>query len=585
MQKMMQALLAQGHPDVALELALTQWSGQGLDAMLAEPAKIGMRVEMLKMVFDLAMKTRNGQVAEAAINALEEQGAGAKDAYESCEMQVDAHNEASLDDPESMVDEHRAALTQADFSIAFNDLESGSLKVTSKFDAAKHADLLLNYAEAVADASLGNRHATRFGLPVAQFMLNHFEELPPAAQVRLAGVCAKLIDKADSPNAMVQKLQLAIEHQLLKSAIGAAVQAGKSSSSSKNNPGVSALVWLLVNKDQLFGALQGSGIDVAAEITKALTALGATGIVLDVEVDANAARATLRSALSTSLEVLLQLFTHSRQAATSPLTESSRQCCTTLGGNAPSFAIIVLQQQLKLPLASAEQWQRLQATFQDLLEGMAKMVTAKAPPALLASIHSAVVDALVQLAEQNQTTPDVISWCISTLQALAKEGDMLALVSQASPQAQQGLQLALIFAQTIQFTATDLDAMHSFDARELRARLGNANEQLQTICKSPGTTLDRRLEATLRLVIATELKTKGSESMVMRTIFARTSLIARGQALEGLEPIPLALLVQVKEGARPHAFGGRARGSRAAPPIRTKCDVKRSVTDNGWLAA
>src|SRR5258708_4121836 len=119
-------------------------------------------------------------------------------------MQVEAHNEASLDDPESMMDEHRAALTQAGFSFAFKDVESGSLEVTSKFDAAKHADLLLNYAQAIADASLGNRHATRFGVPVARFMLEHFKELAPAAQVRLAGVCSKLIDKADSPDAMVQ---------------------------------------------------------------------------------------------------------------------------------------------------------------------------------------------------------------------------------------------------------------------------------------------------------------------------------------------------------------------------------------------
>jgi len=458
MRKAVERLFHAGCPKEALSLALRR---------LPDENRMSRKVDLLKIVFDVALQARNTDVAQAALNALGElDGPLAQAAHDMCAEQAKASNQQATQE----CDPHRQALEEAGFTFEI-ELETRALTSQSKFDPATHAHDLLGYASAVIEASADPHFIAQFAAPVAEVLIGHFAALPQAAKLQLASVCAKLIDKARSPGAIVQKLQQAIEAELLRSAIAAAKQA----SSAKE--AVNALVWLLAHNDRLFGSLQSSGTDVEQMITSALTQLG---VPKDFEhtINESAAQATLKAALSPSIDVLLKLIQESRSASKSGLTQASRQCYVALVGNTVGLDVLKLPHLLEQHLSVVKgSWPELEPVLQAVVDGMQLMLSGGADPAQLAHVHGAVIDALVELYGAEWVNADAVDWSKRTIKAMQEDKAMLAAVSKADPQAVQWVTLIAMALTSYSNSAEQL-----------------AVELLEQVCLKPGTTLDRRIE-------------------------------------------------------------------------------------------
>ena len=475
MRKAVERLFHAECPKEALSLALRQ---------LPDETRMSRKVDLLKIVFAVALQVRNTDIAQAALNALGElDGALAQAAYDMCAEQAKASNQQATQE----CDPHRQALEEANFTFEI-DLETGALTSQSKFDPAVHTDNLLGYAGAVIQASADPHFIAQFATRVAEFLIGHFAALPRAAKLQLAGVCAKLIDKAHSPGAIVQKLQQAIEAELLSSAIAAAKQA----SSAKD--GLNALVWLLTHKDRLFGSLQSSGTGVEQMITAALTELGAPA---DFEhtIDEAAARATLKASLSPSIDTLLKLIQETRSTPDSEPTQASRRCYVALVGNTVHLDVLNLPQLLDGPQRTDREdagWLIQQSALESILNGMQFMLSAGADPVQLAYLHNAVIDALVTQNGKRKLYEAEARWCNQTVKAMQEDQAMLAEVWKADRQAIQWLYL-LGLTQNLWLTQTK--------------DVPDAISLLKEICQKPGTTLDRRLATTIRRMLKDLLDT------------------------------------------------------------------------------
>lgn len=462
MRKAVERLFHAGCPKEALNLALRR---------LPDESRMSRKVDLLKIVFEVALQVRNTDVAQAALNALGElDGALADAAHAMCAEQATASNQQATQE----CDPHRQAFEEAGFTFKI-DLETGALTPPLKFDPAMHTYDLLGYASALIEASADPHFIAQFAAPVTEFLIGHFAVLPQAAKLQLAGVCAKLIDKAHSPGAIVQKLQQAVEAELLSSAIAAAKQA----SSAKE--GVNALVWLLTHKDRLFGSLRGSGADVEKMITAALMELG---VPKDFEhtINENSVQATLKAALSPSIDILLKLIQESQLAPKSGLTQASRRCYVALVGNTVRLDVLKLPHLLEQHLSVVKgSWPELEPVLQAVVDGMQLMLSGGADPAQLAYAHGAVIDALVELYGAEWVNADAVDWSKRTIRAMQEDRAMLAAVSKADPQA---IQWVTLIATTL--------ISYSNSAEQLAVDL------LKQICLKPGTTLDRRIETTIK---------------------------------------------------------------------------------------
>ena len=540
MNKAVQALFAAGYPQGASSLVIRAAHGQ---------CPIGHKIALLKIVFDVALQVRDTRTASFALGGLAELGDDAQAVHAECVEQVKVSNQLATMEWSP----HRQALEQAGFKFEFGF--HGALTSQSNFDPAAHTDALLGYAAELVDASLDPHFTARFAAPVAEFLIGHFAALPQAAKLELARICANLIDKAGPT---VQKLQQAIEAELLQSAITAAKQAGSPKAS------VNALVWLLGQKDQLFGSLQSAGTDVEKMITAALLELG---VPEDFEhtIDEKAARATLKTAMSPTFDILLDLFKNSSLACTSPLTQASRLCFAAV--NTASFELVQMRHQLDaLPLQSEEQWQKLQQAFQEVFGAMKHMMGAT--PAQLASVHGSVIDAIVELAERGTegSVRGVMSWCSKALEALENDQAMLASVSKADPRAVQWLSMAVISVTLPSKRATEQSSM-----------LG----EFEAICRGPGATLDRRLDAAIRLLLKALLEHRDPQlrivpqlqvSQAVQLVVLHASLAAHEAAWVDAQPLPLTCL-----GSCTDFYKGQLKPSRRPDPERGDLNVLRGI--------
>ena len=186
-----------------------------------------------------------------------------------------------------------------------------------------------------------------------------------------------------------------------------------------------AACWLLKHRDQLFlphatfdSMLAEAGFKIAGDLDP-----------VSLEVDEEAARKFLQSAIAPVVEQLARLFQNSRLARSSDIALPSIACWKTLAGTDGFGCFAALVQAVgNTTISSVEQWEAvmsLHADAQTMLE--VALIGGKADIAGLLRLHKQLIDSLVSLCQRNRHSPFaqlVIDKCVALLGVMSTNLDL-----------------------------------------------------------------------------------------------------------------------------------------------------------------
>lgn len=338
----------------------------------------------------------------------------------------------------------RTALKEMGFEFE-HDLGNLRIEPPAHFDPATHGAGMIEYAESLVQASTRPDHLVLFCLPVLDFLVGHFADLPAQVRQRLLAltpiVTSLVEDAVQSSPSSAGSLRAQTTTRRMQRLVEAALLQGVLDILPTLDPqqALNVAAWARQNRGALFANLPQNLVDaLLAEMP------GAPGIIILQDqhpIDVQAAVAAIQPALEPAIKQLSALFRSARLARMPQVTQVLFQGWKTLTrANALECHTMLMRHWRITAPANAEQLQQAATLVQDARAALtANLADPNADPAAALALHVATIDFILENVvaafNHGEDGAAALAWGMDVLNEMATDPMVSGALREAHPNA------------------------------------------------------------------------------------------------------------------------------------------------------